>query len=113
MAAQLAAAVVDANAMAIGEDEDTGCTKARLSFVTEAERAVAQATFRVIQTYENLPGSAQLLTANIQAEIVRRVEESVTSKQHHGKPWIYAMIPHDVIADNITLAGIGSQFKSG
>jgi type III restriction enzyme len=24
----------------------------------------------------------------------------------HGKPWQYLMIPHDVVADNMTLAGL-------
>ena len=29
---------------------------------------------------------------------------------HDGKPWRYALIPHDKIADNLTLLGIASQF---
>jgi type III restriction enzyme len=28
--------------------------------------------------------------------------------RHGGKPWQYALIPHDVIAENITLAGLAS-----
>jgi type III restriction enzyme len=27
-----------------------------------------------------------------------------------GKPWKYILIPHDVIAENMTLAGLASQF---
>lgn len=27
-----------------------------------------------------------------------------------GKPWSYLLIPHDVIADNMTLAGLASRF---
>ena len=27
-----------------------------------------------------------------------------------GKPWRYALIPHDVIADNMTLAGLAQQY---
>ena len=29
-----------------------------------------------------------------------------------GKPWKYALIPHDAIAENMTLAGLVSQFLS-
>lgn len=28
-----------------------------------------------------------------------------------GKPWKYALIPHDAIADNMTLAGLAVQFE--
>ena len=34
------------------------------------------------------------------------------SLKHGGKPWKYALIPHDKIADNLTLIGIDSQFAS-
>jgi type III restriction enzyme len=30
-----------------------------------------------------------------------------------GKPWKYALIPHDAIAENMTLAGLVSQFSAG
>lgn len=29
---------------------------------------------------------------------------------HGGKPWKYVLIPHDAIAENMTLAGLASQF---
>ena len=29
-----------------------------------------------------------------------------------GKPWKYALIPHDAIAENMTLAGLVGQFGS-
>jgi type III restriction enzyme len=29
-----------------------------------------------------------------------------------GKPWKYALIPHDAIADNITLAGLAGRYAS-
>jgi type III restriction enzyme len=33
--------------------------------------------------------------------------------QHHGgKPWRYVLIPHDAIAENITLAGLLKLFGS-
>ena len=30
----------------------------------------------------------------------------------NGKPWKYALIPHDVIAANMTLEGLASQFTT-
>ncbi len=33
-------------------------------------------------------------------------QASVHSAAHGGKPWRYALIPHDVIADNMTLGGL-------
>ena len=29
---------------------------------------------------------------------------------HGGKPWRYVLIPHDVIAENMTLSGLTRQF---
>ena len=29
---------------------------------------------------------------------------------HGGKPWRYVLIPHDVIAENMTLSGLARQF---
>jgi type III restriction enzyme len=34
------------------------------------------------------------------------------SLSNGGKPWKYLLIPHDVIAENMTLAGLGSQFMA-
>ena len=31
---------------------------------------------------------------------------------HGGKPWQYLLIPHDVITENMTLAGLASQFRA-
>jgi len=33
------------------------------------------------------------------------------AKTCSGKPWKYVLIPHDVIADNMTLEGLEQQFK--
>ena len=33
------------------------------------------------------------------------------SKTHHGKPWKYLLIPHDAIAENMTLEGLAMQFE--
>jgi type III restriction enzyme len=30
---------------------------------------------------------------------------------HGGKPWVYTLIPHDAIAQNMTLKGLGDRFK--
>lgn len=30
--------------------------------------------------------------------------------QHGGKPWRYLLVPHDAIAENMTLAGLAAQF---
>jgi type III restriction enzyme len=32
--------------------------------------------------------------------------------KHNGKPWVYVLIPHDAIAQNITLKGLGDRFKT-
>jgi len=32
---------------------------------------------------------------------------------YSGKPWRYLLIPHDEIAENITLAGLSAQFGTG
>jgi len=34
-------------------------------------------------------------------------------KQHGGKPWTYLLIPHDVIADNMTLQGLAATYTYG
>jgi type III restriction enzyme len=31
------------------------------------------------------------------------------AKEHGGKPWRYALIPHDVIAENRTLEGLAGS----
>ncbi|MHC5723103.1 MAG: hypothetical protein ACYTXY_02915 [Nostoc sp.] len=31
---------------------------------------------------------------------------------HGGKPWVYVLIPHDAIAQNMTLKGLGDRFKT-
>lgn len=32
--------------------------------------------------------------------------------KHNGKPWVYVLIPHDAIAENMTLKGLGDRFKT-
>ncbi len=32
------------------------------------------------------------------------------AKAHGGKPWSYLLIPHDVVSDNKTLAGLAAAY---
>jgi type III restriction enzyme len=34
------------------------------------------------------------------------------AKTYQGKPWKYLLIPHDVIAENMTLEWLASQFEA-
>ena len=51
-------------------------------------------------------------------DVVAKKEAAVTwcqqasghAKTYHGKPWKYLLIPHDIVADNITLEWLASQF---
>jgi type III restriction enzyme len=33
------------------------------------------------------------------------------AKTHGGKPWVYALIPHDLVADNMTIEGLVAAAK--
>lgn len=33
------------------------------------------------------------------------------NSQHGGKPWRYLLIPHDAIAENVTISGLAAQFR--
>jgi type III restriction enzyme len=52
------------------------------------------------------------------AEVLAKRDSAVTycsrASQHSaatgGKPWKYLLIPHDEIAENMTLAGLASRF---
>jgi type III restriction enzyme len=39
-------------------------------------------------------------------------EASKYNQQHNGKPWNYLLIPHNVIAENITLSGLVQKYKA-
>ncbi len=32
--------------------------------------------------------------------------------KHNGKPWLYVLIPHDAIAENMTLKGLADRVNS-
>ncbi|HPJ95420.1 MAG TPA: type III restriction endonuclease subunit R, partial [Deltaproteobacteria bacterium] len=38
---------------------------------------------------------------------------STHNKSNGGKPWTYVLIPHDAIAENMTLKGLVNQFTTG
>ena len=54
-------------------------------------------------------------TALNDADVIAKKEAALTwcknaseyASKHKGKPWIYALIPHDVISENITLDHFG------
>jgi len=56
-------------------------TPAAPVFSSDAERAIAQAAYKVIQKYENLPASNFLLKPDLQAKIAEEVKEFVTPAQ--------------------------------
>ena len=33
------------------------------------------------------------------------------AETYRGKPWMYLLIPHDAIAENMTLKGLTAQFE--
>lgn len=58
-----------------------GAAQATQIFSGEVERGIAQAAYKIIQKYENLPSSSDLLKPEIQAKIVEEVKQSVTPSQ--------------------------------
>lgn len=36
---------------------------------------------------------------------------NVHARTHNGKPWRYALVPHDAILENVTLAGLTAKFN--
>ena len=60
---------------------EPGVAQATITFQTPAEQEIAKATLEVIKRYERLPRSADLQSAEIQANIVREVEAAIAPKQ--------------------------------
>ena len=58
----------------------------------------------------------ELDAADVQAKKAAAVQWCRHASEHaasyKGKPWRYALIPHDVIAENMTLSGLVSQFAT-
>ena len=59
----------------------SGAPQAKPIFATEAEQRVAKATYEVLTHYEQLPNSGALLQAEVQKEIVAKVEEALAPVQ--------------------------------
>jgi len=59
----------------------SGASAAKPVFATEAEQKVAKVAYDVINRYELLPSSNQLLNTKIQAEITARVKEEIAPLQ--------------------------------
>src|SRR5262249_52973709 len=51
------------------------------AFSTEAEKTVAQATFKVLQQYEHLASSSLLLKDELQTKLVQAVKEAISPAQ--------------------------------
>jgi type III restriction enzyme len=60
--------------------------------------------------------SSQMTDAEVLAkkEVAVRWCQQATDymQQHGGKPWIYVLIPHDAIAENMTLLGLTQTFQN-
>jgi len=77
-------------------------------FVAENESAIHMLEPKA----KNQMGDADVLAKRDAA--VRWCEQaSAHAATCNGKPWKYALIPHDVIAGNMTLAGLVKQFSTG
>jgi type III restriction enzyme len=50
-----------------------------------------------------------LAKQNVAIEWCRRATDHAAS--YEGKPWTYVLIPHDAIAENMTLEGLARQFS--
>ena len=61
-------------------------------------------------------GREELLVQDVLAKQAAAVQwcqhASAHAASYGGKPWRYALIPHDVIADNMTLEGLVKQFAA-
>jgi len=71
--------IISSSTPKAGEEENFPET--RTLFEKPEEQEVAKATFQIIRQYERLRGSDQLQDAEIQKEIVKKVEEIVRPKQ--------------------------------
>ncbi len=58
-----------------------GAAQATQIFAGELERGIAQAAYKIIQKYEHLPSSADLLKPEIQTKIVEEVKQSIIPSQ--------------------------------
>ena len=71
-------------------------------FVAETETTI----YMLEPKAKNEMQDATVLTKKLVAETWCQNASDYNAK-HGGKPWKYALIPHDIIADNMTLQGLG------
>ena len=71
-------------------------------FVAETESTI----YMLEPKAKNEMQDATVLTKKLVAETWCQNASDYNAK-HGGKPWKYALIPHDIIADNMTLQGLG------
>ena len=88
--------------------EPTALSAPRSLFDHPEEQAVARATLQVIRQYERLRGSAQLQQADIQQEIVKKVEELVRPVQG----LMYDMLGEERVAEVVREATVLYQEMS-
>ena len=50
--------------------------------------------------------------AKKEAAVIWCIRATTHSLSNGGKPWKYVRIPHDMVDQNMTLAGLASQFAS-
>ena len=51
-----------------------------------------------------------LAKRDVAVEWCRRASDH--AKSYHGKPWTYVLIPHDAIAENMTLDGLAQRYST-
>jgi type III restriction enzyme len=74
-------------------------------FVAETDNAI----YMLEPKAKNQMGDADVL-AKRDAAVQWCRHASTHTATYSGKPWQYVLIPHDAIAENMTLAGLVSQF---
>ena len=74
-------------------------------FVAEAELAIY-----MLETKEAGAVQDAEVRAKLDAAVRWCGHATDYSRRHGGKPWRYALIPHDVVSDNMTLAGLVQRF---
>jgi type III restriction enzyme len=50
------------------------------------------------------------VVAKREAAVAWCARASAYASSYSGKPWKYALIPHDAIADNMSLAGLAGRY---
>jgi len=74
-------------------------------FVAETEKAIYMIEPKMRKEMED---PIVLEKKKSAAEWCHRATEHATS--HEGKPWLYILVPHDEIKDNITIDGLAERF---